>query len=70
MKEYPTNGVVRRLNNRDSWNHIWKTRISKDIFLPQKIQKRLEPPLELCLISKQTKTRYHKQVSYLRGIQK
>ncbi|NDK10244.1 hypothetical protein GW846_05720 [Candidatus Gracilibacteria bacterium] len=34
--EYPTNGVVRRLKSRDSWNKIWKSRMSHQIYEAKK----------------------------------
>ena len=38
FKEFPTNGVVRRLKSRDIWSRIWHTRIQEDIFTPQSSQ--------------------------------
>jgi len=58
--EYPTNGVVRRLGNRDNWNKIWMQRMSTHIFEAAQIQNTIEIPVELCDISKQTKQKYKK----------
>ncbi len=32
FKEYPTNGIVRKLKNRDSWNKIWHKRMKQAIY--------------------------------------
>lgn len=58
IQEYPTNGVVRRLQNRDNWHKIWMNRMSTNIFKAQQIQNTLEVPVELCDISKTTKEKY------------
>lgn len=70
VREYETNGIVRRLSDRDNWNSIWKKRISKNIFLPQRVHKIVEIPTELCDISKHTKELYRTRVSSISGIQK
>jgi deoxyribodipyrimidine photo-lyase len=42
-KEYPSNGVVRRLKNRHEWQKIWKARMSK-VILPTPLgQKYFQP---------------------------
>lgn len=56
--EYPTNWVVRILDNRDNWNHIWIKRMSHHIFQPVYIQNPISVSLELCNISKLTKQKY------------
>jgi len=58
LVEYPTNGVVRRLGNRDNWNKIWMERMSTRIFEAVQIQNTIEIPEELCTISKNTKKKY------------
>lgn len=37
--EFPTNGVVRRLKNRDQWNKIWKKRIEETAIFDANIRK-------------------------------
>ncbi len=56
--EYPTNGVVRRLQSRDNWNKIWMQRMSSNIFEAKGIENTIEIPKELCEISKNTKNKY------------
>ncbi|MDA9129201.1 FAD-binding domain-containing protein, partial [Candidatus Gracilibacteria bacterium] len=58
--EYPTNGVVRRLKNRNSWDKIWSERMSEEIFQPTEIENVLKIPRELADISKSTKQKYKK----------
>ena len=36
LKETPQNGVVRRLEDRDGWSKVWKSRMSQPITLPAK----------------------------------
>lgn len=56
--EYPSNGVVRRLWDRDHWQKIWIKRMSQDIFQAIDIQNPISVPLRLCDISKKTKQKY------------
>lgn len=60
--EYPTNWVVRRLENRDNWHKIWAERMSQDIFeaktITKTIKNTIEIPHDLCAISKDTKKKY------------
>ena len=56
--EYPTNGVVRKLDSRDNWNKIWRARMSENIFTPLTISNTVEVSKELCDISKNTKLHY------------
>jgi len=63
ITEYPTNWVVRRLWNRDNWQKIWTSRMSKDIFQAKKIQNIIKVPWELCDTSKNTKQKY---INYLK----
>ena len=58
MTEYPNNGVVRRLKNRNSWDKIWSERMSGEIFQAVEIKNILEIPRELADISKTTKQKY------------
>ncbi len=43
--EYPTNGVVRRLSNRDDWSKIWNQRMMVTILPPPNWQKPFSSPL-------------------------
>ena len=56
--EYPTNGVVRKLDSRDNWNKIWRKRMSENIYVPLTIINTIEVPKGLCDISKETKQKY------------
>jgi hypothetical protein len=49
---------VRRLQNRDSWQKIWVSRMNQDIFKPVVISNPIKTPMELCNISKRTKQKY------------
>ena len=60
MIEYPTNGVVRRLQSRNSWNKIWMKRMTTNIFEAQQIKNTVDVSVELCNISKSTKDKYKK----------
>lgn len=53
FKEFPTNGVVRRLKSRDVWSRIWHTRMYQEIFITQKCTLSLELG-ELETLSQQT----------------
>jgi deoxyribodipyrimidine photo-lyase len=66
-KEYPTNGIVRRLQNRDTWGKIWWERMWKNIFVAQSINNTIELPRELCNISKKTKEHYIHQLQVHRN---
>ena len=61
--EFPTNGVVRGLKNRDNWNAIWKQRMGQDIFEAIQIQNPVIVPKKLCDISKRTKQKYKESFS-------
>jgi len=56
--EYPSNGIVRRLQSRDNWNKIWMQRMSTNIFEAKGVENTIEIPEELCTISKNTKKKY------------
>lgn len=58
IKEYPTNGVVRRLKTRDNWWKIWWERMSHIFFKAQVVKNTITVPMELCDISKTTKNKY------------
>jgi len=60
--EYATNGVVRRLGNRDNWHKIWMQRMSTNIFEAVQIQNTIKIPIELCEISKETKNKYQEYI--------
>jgi len=56
--EYPTNGVIRRLQSRDSWNKLWKKRMNTNIFIAKQVKNTTIVPKKICDISKQTKEKY------------
>jgi len=56
--EYPTNWVVRRLKNRDTWQKIWVARMKQNIFQPNTLANTIKVPISLCEISKNTKQKY------------
>lgn len=70
LQEFPNNGVVRRLKDRDDWSSIWKKRISQKVFTSQVLTEILIVPKELGEISKNTKRLLQEKVSSLQHIQK
>lgn len=60
LQEYHSNGVVRRLADRNQWSKIWNMRMNKDIFQPTQIQTQVELSETLSALSKKTKEYYAK----------
>lgn len=58
FSEYTTNGVVRRLKNRDDWHKIWSHRMSEDCFKIKNFSQTVSLPDTLTAISKKTKSEY------------
>ena len=70
LNEYHTNGVVRRLSNRDNWWAIWQNRMNIDEYIPK--EKYLWAHISTAdkKLTEKTIDRYKRKISYLKTIQK